>query len=180
MEPVVSMAGLSNGASLVSGSSSVSVRLSIRQSDQRPRAAMLSGNVRASLPAEDPRRSAFGQGAVCSRSTRFDVRGQASKKTFSSFDDMLQNCGVPVLVDFYAVWCGPCQMMVPILNEVSKALKDKVRVVKIDTEKYPDLASRFNIHALPTLVLFKNGQVADRVEGALRAEDLVNRIQKTL
>jgi len=74
MEPVVSMAGLSNGASLVSGSSSVSMRLSIRQSDQRPRAAMLSGNVRASLPAEDPRRSAFGQGAVCSRSTRFDVR----------------------------------------------------------------------------------------------------------
>lgn len=93
---------------------------------------------------------------------------------------MLENSKVPMLVDFYATWCGPCQMMVPILSEVSNIMQDKLRVVKIDTEKYPELASRFNIRALPTMVLFKGGKVADRIEGALRAEDIIDRISKVL
>ncbi|KAG0618507.1 hypothetical protein M758_4G069700 [Ceratodon purpureus] len=187
---VVSMAGLGgSGASLGScstSSSSFSSGLMVRGSDlRRSNRGVGVNGVRASMvhvqSGEDSRRSVFGRGSVSLRaSTRLDVRAQATKQTFSSFDDMLQNCGIPVLVDFYAVWCGPCQMMVPILNEVSSALQDKVRVVKIDTEKYPDLASRFNIQALPTLVLFKNGQVADRIEGVLRSEELVNRIQKVL
>lgn len=101
----------------------------------------------------------------------------AVKKQFSSFDDLLSGSDVPVLVDFYATWCGPCQMMVPILEKVNAQLKGRLQVVKIDTDKYPQLASQYQVHALPTLVLFKNGQPVDRIEGVLPVEQIVLRLQ---
>lgn len=100
----------------------------------------------------------------------------AVKKQFKSFGDLLAGAEVPVLVDFYATWCGPCQMMAPILEQVGAALHDKLMVVKIDTDKYPDLASQYGIEALPTLVLFKNGQPARRFEGLLPAEQLIPQV----
>ncbi|CAA7024416.1 unnamed protein product [Microthlaspi erraticum] len=105
---------------------------------------------------------------------------RAKKQTFNSFDDLLQNSDKPLLVDFYATWCGPCQLMVPILNEVSETLKDKIAVVKIDTEKYPKLANKYQIEALPTFILFKDGKLWDRFEGALPANQLVQRIENSL
>ncbi|MDB9482061.1 thioredoxin domain-containing protein, partial [Dolichospermum circinale CS-537/05] len=75
-----------------------------------------------------------------------------TKKQFNSFEEMLSGSDLPVLVDFYADWCGPCQMMVPILEQVNNQLKDRLRIVKIDTEKYGNLASQYQISALPTLV----------------------------
>lgn len=104
----------------------------------------------------------------------------AVKKQFSSFDELLSASELPVLVDFYAVWCGPCQMMSPILQEVNNQLKGRLAVVKIDTDKYPDLASRYQIYALPTLVLFKDGQPVDRIEGLLHTEQIVERLQPFL
>ncbi len=104
----------------------------------------------------------------------------AVKKTFNSFEEMLAASQVPVLVDFYATWCGPCQMMVPILQQVSDRLKQKLQVVKIDSDKYPNLAGKYGIEALPTLVLFKNGEPVDRIEGVLRADPLIDRLQKFL
>jgi thioredoxin len=101
----------------------------------------------------------------------------AVKKKFSSFQDMLAESNTPVLVDFYAEWCGPCHMMAPILEDVGKRMKDKLKVVKIDTEKYPNLASQYQIHALPTLVLFKDGAPAERIEGVQAADALVQRLQ---
>lgn len=100
-----------------------------------------------------------------------------TKKQFNSFEEMLSGSDVPVLVDFYAEWCGPCQMMGPILEQVNLQLKDRLRIVKIDTEKYTQLASQYQIAALPTLVLFKNGQPVDRIEGVLQAPQLVQRLQ---
>uniref|UniRef100_A0A0C9S6C4 TSA: Wollemia nobilis Ref_Wollemi_Transcript_15155_953 transcribed RNA sequence n=1 Tax=Wollemia nobilis TaxID=56998 RepID=A0A0C9S6C4_9CONI len=105
---------------------------------------------------------------------------QAGNQTFSSFDDMLQKSEQPVLVDFYATWCGPCQYMVPILEDVGRRLKDKIRVVKINTENYPSIASRYGVQALPTFILFRNGQPFDRLEGALPADQLVSWIEKIL
>ena len=101
----------------------------------------------------------------------------AVKKQFNSFQDLLSGSDVPVLVDFYATWCGPCQMMSPILENVNTQLKGRLQVVKIDTDKYPQLASQYQIHALPTLVLFKNAQPVERIEGVLPAEQLVQRLQ---
>lgn len=104
----------------------------------------------------------------------------AVKKTFASFPEMLAESDCPVLVDFYADWCGPCRMMAPILQDVGNQLKDKVKVVKIDTEKYPNLASQYQIQALPTLVLFKDGKPADRIEGVMVADALVQRVKPLL
>ncbi|KAJ7974052.1 Thioredoxin like [Quillaja saponaria] len=105
---------------------------------------------------------------------------EAKKQSFSSFDDLLANSDKPVLVDFYATWCGPCQFMAPILNEVSTRLKDKIQVVKIDTEKYPSIANKYSIEALPTFIIFKEGKPYDRFEGALAADQLIDRIEKGL
>lgn len=104
----------------------------------------------------------------------------AKKQTFSSFEELLVNSDKPVLVDFYATWCGPCQFMAPILNEVSAALIDKIQVVKIDTEKYPKLADKYKIEGLPTFILFKDGEPHDRFEGALTANQLIERIESSL
>jgi thioredoxin len=104
----------------------------------------------------------------------------ATKKEFNSFEEMLSGSDVPVLVDFYADWCGPCQMMTPILQQVNLQLKDKLRIVKIDTEKYQNLASQYQIFALPTLVLFKEGKPVERIEGVVQASQLVQHLESFL
>ncbi|MFQ4139545.1 thioredoxin [Nodosilinea sp. PGN35] len=104
----------------------------------------------------------------------------AVKQQFQSFEDLLAGAEVPVLVDFYATWCGPCQMMAGILNTVSSQLKGQIKVVKIDTDKYPEIASQYRVAALPTLVLFKAGQPIDRIEGVLPADQLVARLRPYL
>jgi thioredoxin len=104
----------------------------------------------------------------------------AVKKQFSSFQELLSNAQVPVLVDFYATWCGPCQVMAPILEQVGAHLKNKLKVVKIDTDRYPGLATQYQIQALPTLVLFKNGQPVDRIEGVMQAPQLIGQLQRFL
>ncbi|MEM8718973.1 MAG: thioredoxin [Cyanobacteria bacterium P01_G01_bin.39] len=100
----------------------------------------------------------------------------AVKKQFSSFEDLLANSSIPVLVDFYATWCGPCQMMAPILEQVGANFRDRLQVVKIDTDKYPNLASKYQIEALPTLVLFKDGQPAEKIEGVHQAPQLIQHL----
>nr|ACJ83856.1 unknown [Medicago truncatula] len=112
--------------------------------------------------------------------SRFLPLVQAKKQTFSSFDDLLANSDKPVFVDFYATWCGPCQFMVPVLEEVSARLQDQIQIVKIDTEKYPSIANKYNIEALPTFIIFKDGKPFDRFEGALTADKLIERIETTL
>ena len=104
----------------------------------------------------------------------------AVKKQFRSFGALLSGSDLPVLVDFYATWCGPCQMMPPILDPVGTQLKGRVEIVKIDTDKYPNLASQYQINALRTLVLFKNAQPVERIEGLLQADQLIGRLQSLL
>lgn len=104
----------------------------------------------------------------------------AVKQGFNNFEEILAGSDVPVLVDFYAEWCGPCQMMAPILEQVNAQLKPKLRVVKINTDKYPQLASQYQIHALPTLVLFKQGKPVDRIEGVVQVPQLIQHLQTFL
>ncbi|OAY58471.1 thioredoxin Y2, chloroplastic isoform X2 [Manihot esculenta] len=104
----------------------------------------------------------------------------AKKQTFSSFDELLENADKPVLVDFYATWCGPCQLMAPILDQVSATLKDTIQVVKIDTEKYPSIADKYRIEALPTFIIFKDGKPLERFEGAFSKDRFIERIENSL
>lgn len=104
----------------------------------------------------------------------------AAKQQFASFSDLLVGSQRPVLVDFYATWCGPCQMMAGILEQVNGQLRGQLKIVKIDTERYPQLAQQHQIQALPTLVLFKAGRPVDRIEGVLSVDQLVQRLRPNL
>ncbi|MBD3881456.1 thioredoxin [Phormidium tenue FACHB-886] len=101
----------------------------------------------------------------------------ATKKQFGSFQSLVSDSKVPLVVDFYAPWCGPCQLMAKVLEQVNAELKDKVKIVKINTDNYPALASQHQIQALPTLVVFNRGQAIDRIEGVVPADQLMHRLQ---
>ncbi|EFJ49941.1 hypothetical protein VOLCADRAFT_80487 [Volvox carteri f. nagariensis] len=105
------------------------------------------------------------------------VVAAAQKQQFSSFDDMLSRSEVPVLVDFYATWCGPCQMMSPVLSSVASKLKGRLQVVKIDTDRHPVIASQQKVQALPTITLFVGGKAVFRFEGVLTEAQLMERLK---
>lgn len=84
----------------------------------------------------------------------------------------------PVLVDFYADWCGPCQMMAPVLKEVAQEMGDKVKVIKIDVDKNQPIAQRFGVRSIPTLILFKKGKVIENRAGVLTKRDLAHMIER--
>lgn len=92
----------------------------------------------------------------------------ADKKTFSD----LINDDKPVLVDFYADWCGPCKMMAPVLQEFSSEMAGKVKVIKVDVDRNPTAAMNYQIQGVPTLILFKKGQVIWRQSGVVPAHQL--------
>ena len=89
----------------------------------------------------------------------------------SKFNDII-NESRPVLVDFYAEWCQPCKMVSPILDEVKKTMGEKVRIIKIDVDKNPSIATKYNIRGVPTLMLFKNGQLKFNQAGVIPAEEI--------
>jgi thioredoxin 1 len=100
------------------------------------------------------------------------------RQKFNSFEEMISGSKTPILVDFYASWCGPCRLMADVLEEVKHSIGDQISIIKVDTEKYPRIATQWQIQALPTLILFKNGQPIDRIEGVLRPADLLDRLQR--
>ena len=101
---------------------------------------------------------------------------QASDTTFDQ--EVLKSADKPVLVDFFAEWCGPCKAMAPALDQVAAEMKGKLKVVKLDVDQNPAVTAKYGIRAMPTLMMFKGGQVAAQHVGALvqkkKLEDWVN------
>ena len=104
----------------------------------------------------------------------------ATPVTDISFKADVLESDIPVLVDFWAPWCGPCRMVAPVVEEIAEQYEGKVRVVKLNTDENPNTASQYGIRSIPTLMIFKGGQRVDMVVGAVPKTTLASTLEKYL
>jgi thioredoxin 1 len=102
----------------------------------------------------------------------------AAQVTDSSFEQDVLKSEIPVLVDFWAPWCGPCRMVAPVVDEIAQQYDGKLKVVKVNTDENPTVASQYGIRSIPTLMIFKGGQRVDMVVGAVPKTTLATTLEK--
>ena len=98
----------------------------------------------------------------------------------STFDEEINSASTPVLVDFWAEWCGPCKLIAPILDEVAAEHQGRLTVAKLNVDEAPDIARRFGVMSIPTMILFNGGEPATRMVGAKPKESLLNELAEYL
>jgi thioredoxin 1 len=100
--------------------------------------------------------------------------------TDSTFDSEVLKSTIPVLVDFWAEWCGPCRMVAPVVEEVAKQYEGKIKVAKVDVDQNQRVATQFQIRSIPSLYIFKNGKVAGQIVGAVPKQQITSALDKIL
>ena len=108
------------------------------------------------------------------------MAGNVIDLTDATFDETVHNSDMPVLVDFWAPWCGPCKMLAPLIKEIANDYQDKAKVCKLNTDEARDSAVEFGINAIPTTILFKNGQVQKKWVGLTSKKELTKAIDELL
>jgi thioredoxin 1 len=93
-----------------------------------------------------------------------------------NFESEVLKSDLPVLVDFWAEWCGPCRMIAPSIDAIAEEFAGKLQVRKLNIDKEPSLAGKYGVMSIPTLIIFKNGKIADQIVGALPKQDIVSKI----
>lgn len=106
------------------------------------------------------------------------LENKVIEATTSNFDEIVVNSEIPVVIDFWASWCGPCKMMAPVFKDVAKEYPLKVLFVKVDTEQEQNLSAKFAIRSIPTIVMMKDGNEIDRISGALDQQNLKNWVDR--
>ena len=112
----------------------------------------------------------------CGRCSRPMLLDRPVRVEAEDFDTTVLGAGVPVLVDFYADWCAPCRMVAPVLDEIARESVGGLLVAKIDTDRAQEVAGRYGIRSIPTLILFKGGEEAERIVGFMPKEKLLSRL----
>lgn len=100
--------------------------------------------------------------------------------TESNFKKEVLGSDLPVLVDFWATWCGPCRIIAPLIEELAKEYKDKIKIGKLNVDDNPKIATHYGIMSIPTLIFFKNGKVMEQGTGALSKAELKKKIEENL
>ncbi len=118
--------------------------------------------------------------AKCGKCHTRLFRGEPLHLTSHELAKRLAEEDLPLLVDFWAAWCAPCRMMEPVLAKAAEALEPQVRVAKLDTEQFPDVAGRYGIRAIPTMILFKDGRELARISGAMDLQRLLAWVYRNL
>ncbi|MBN2130732.1 MAG: thioredoxin [Sedimentisphaerales bacterium] len=108
------------------------------------------------------------------------MAGNVIDLTDATFDETVHNSDMPVLVDFWAPWCGPCKMLAPLIKEIANDYQDKAKICKLNTDEARDSAVEFGINAIPTTILFKDGQVQKKWVGLTSKKDLTKAIDALL
>ena len=106
--------------------------------------------------------------------------GTLLELTDANFDKEVLKSDVPVLVDFWAVWCGPCKMVAPIMEEIAKEYEGKIKVGKVDVDNNRQTATNYSIRSIPTIILYKNGEVAEVMVGAAPKTQIISKISTHL
>ncbi|GAB1372935.1 thioredoxin [Candidatus Kapaibacterium sp.] len=100
--------------------------------------------------------------------------------TDAEFQSVVIESQIPVVIDFWAAWCGPCRMIAPIIDEMANEFEGKALITKIDVDNNPGVASKYGIRSIPTVLIFKNGEVVDQIIGAVPKSQIVERLQAHL
>jgi len=100
--------------------------------------------------------------------------------TDATFDQEVLKSSKPVLVDFWAAWCGPCRMVAPVVEQIANEYSDRLEVAKLDVDENPDIAMRYGIMSIPTLMIFKDGKIAQRMVGYMPKEVMKRYVDATL